>query len=140
MRLLPRALLLHQDDFCPPEKDIPLHSEHGVQDWDDPPTCMDWPRLRDALQRLRETGHVEHASNDHLNEQAEVGVDAALAAQWRERFSDTRGVQWVLVDGFVLYWDQAVADALDVKIMLRVPKETLRARREERSYALQRES
>ncbi|BEJ15182.1 hypothetical protein CspHIS471_0409490 [Cutaneotrichosporon sp. HIS471] len=136
-RLLPDAVLLHQDDFCPPEKYIPVHPEHGVQDWDDPETCIDWPRLRGALQRVRETGRVEYTSNDHLNKQAEVGVDATVAAQWRERFAETRAVQWILVDGFVLYWDEAVADTLDVKLLLRVPKETLRARRDERSYALQ---
>ncbi|GMK56775.1 hypothetical protein CspeluHIS016_0306150 [Cutaneotrichosporon spelunceum] len=136
-RLLPGALLLHQDDFCPPEKDIPVHPEHNVQDWDDPETCIDWPRLQIALQRVRETGCVEHTSNDHLNMQAEVGVDAAVATQWEERFSEMPGVRWILVDGFVLYWDQVVADTLDVKLLLRVPKETLRARRDERSYALQ---
>ncbi len=140
VRLLPRAHLLHQDDFCPPEKDIPVHPEHGVQDWDDPPTCMDWPRLRDALQRVRETGRVELESNDHLNQQTEVGVDPAVAERLRGRFAHTHEVQWVLVDGFVLYWDRAVADALDVKIMLCVPKETLKTRREKRTYALQRES
>ncbi|CAK9780150.1 P-loop containing nucleoside triphosphate hydrolase protein [Cutaneotrichosporon oleaginosum] len=137
VRLLPSALLLHQDDFCPPEKDIPVHPEHGVQDWDDPPTCMDWPRLRDALRQVKTTGHIDHASNDHLNQHTEVNVDPTVAERWRKRFAQAPAVRWVLVDGFVLYWDQVVADTLDVKLMLRVPKETLRTRRDQRSYALQ---
>lgn len=36
-RILPGALLLHQDDFAPPESLIPIHPVYGVQDWDDAP-------------------------------------------------------------------------------------------------------
>ena len=34
-RILPNAVILHQDDFAPPQEQIPLHPVHGVQDWDD---------------------------------------------------------------------------------------------------------
>lgn len=61
---------------------------------------------------------------------------------------------WVIVDGFVLYYDkvsrgygtgplltsQDIVDMLDIRIFLRVPHDVLKERREERQvYVLQRE-
>lgn len=34
-RILANAVILHQDDFAPPQEQIPVHPLHGVQDWDD---------------------------------------------------------------------------------------------------------
>jgi nicotinamide/nicotinate riboside kinase len=54
-----------------------------------------------------------YLSHDHLNKQVEVAVDEAVIRQWREAFSALakeerdKGVElvWIIVDGFVLYWD-----------------------------------
>lgn len=102
--------------------------------------------MREALAYIRETGALPegYTSYDHLNKQVEVGVDRVAAEAWRERLEDLQAagkgsILWVLVDGFVLYYDSVVADELDVKILLRVPKDTLRRRREARAtYVLQR--
>lgn len=146
-RLLPNAILLHQDDFAPSLENIPVHPVHGVKDWDAPPTCVEWPRMRAALAHVREHGGLPdgYASFDHLNKQVEVGVDGDEAA-WKERLARLGGtggeeVLWVLVDGFVLYWDAVVASMLDVKLLLRVHRQTLKARREARAtYIIQSES
>lgn len=122
--------------------------------------------MRDALAHVREHGRLpsEFASFDHLNKQTEIGVDEGAAKMWSERLKAAakrvggqggeekvgssvgkaegeEAIQWVLVDGFVLYWDKAVADSLDIKLMLRVPREKLKERREARAvYVLQSES
>ncbi|WWC91858.1 uncharacterized protein L201_006805 [Kwoniella dendrophila CBS 6074] len=81
--------------------------------------------------------HGGHPSHDHLNKQVEVGIREAVFSKWEDRFHKyineqrDQGVEliWYIVDGFVLYWD---------KIFLRVPYDTLKARRDERQvYVLQ---
>lgn len=143
------SVLIHQDDFAPTSEMVPVSPEFGVQDWDDPPTCVEWPRMRQVLGAIRQSGKVpqEHDSFDHLNAQVEVGVDGGVVHEWGTKLGQvtvTGGgeekIVWVLVDGFVLYWDRGVSDALDVKLLMRVPRAVLKARREARAtYVLQSE-
>lgn len=105
--------------------------------------------MRSALASIHANAKLPdgHSSNDHLNKQAEVAVDLDVAQEWQLKLAkateeaEAQGTKlvWFIVDGFVLYWDPEVSKALDVKILLRVPRETLKARREGRSYALQSE-
>lgn len=148
-RLAP-SFAIHQDDFAPSQEDIPFHPVHKVQDWDDPPTAIDWPRMRSVLRHVRDHGRFEdgYKSYQHLNDAVEVGVDEDATIRWRREFSNVqkRAAQkgerltYVLVDGFMLYFDPEVQSDLDVKLLLRVPRETLKKRREGRQYALQSES
>lgn len=101
----------------------------------------------------------EHYSHDHLNEQREVPVEQERLDRWRDVFSRieeeraTAGekVVWVIVDGFLLYWNQVrmvrtdscyvidtrglqdVIDTLDVRVFLRIPHNELKHRRDNRS-------
>lgn len=98
-----------------PQEKVPLHPEYGVQDWDDAPGAIDWPRLRGFLREVKETGVIpdSHKSHDHLNEQKDVPVDKEVYSRWTDRFEQfmkearEKGeeVAWGLVDGFLLYWD-----------------------------------
>ncbi len=66
--------------------------------------------------KIRETGVIppEHYSHDHLNEQREVPVEQPIIDRWRETFTRIQEehekagekIVWVVVDGFLLYWDQ----------------------------------
>lgn len=59
----------------------------------------------------------EHYSHDHLNEQKEVAVEHKLVDRWREEFARIQEqhakkgekVVWVIVDGFLMYWNQVGA-------------------------------
>lgn len=72
--------------------------------------------MASVLTTIRETGEVpaEHHSHDHLNEQVEVPVEADMIAAWKGKFEGMRmelegkgeKVVWVIVDGFLLYWDK----------------------------------
>ncbi|KAK1922164.1 hypothetical protein DB88DRAFT_536240 [Papiliotrema laurentii] len=138
--VLPNSLIIHQDDFAPPAEAIPFTQDQpAVQDWDDPPTCILWEDFRGTLTHVKRLGTLppSHQSHDHLNEQVPVGVDEDSKSRWKSRFEQLK-VVWVIVDGFVLYWDPIVRDALDVKMLLRVPRATLQQRREKRqTYVLQ---
>jgi nicotinamide/nicotinate riboside kinase len=103
----------------------------------------------------------DHRSHDHLNEQKEVKVEEKVLEKWIKEFEtikqdrkDNEKIIWGLVDGFLLYWNkvsgswffstgsniflnrhlvvQDVFDQLDVRIMLRVPHDVLKKRRNER--------
>ncbi|KZO99312.1 P-loop containing nucleoside triphosphate hydrolase protein [Calocera viscosa TUFC12733] len=133
--VLPGSLLVHQDDFAPPRTQIPIHPIYKVQDWDAPAGAIDWPRLRAGLQFIKQHGVMPagHHSHDHLNVQELVGVSPAVIEKWTERFAPSgEEVQWVLVDGFLMYWDPEVIDTLDVRLFLRVPRDELARRRHAR--------
>ncbi|KAI0344536.1 P-loop containing nucleoside triphosphate hydrolase protein [Trametopsis cervina] len=148
--ILPGSVIVHQDDFAPPQELIPMHPVYNVQDWDDPEGAIDWPRMVKALKevkhcrdRIRQTGVIppEHYSHDHLNEQREVPVEQPRIERWRETFQRIQEereragekVVWVMIDGFLLYWDQGVVDNFDVRIFLRVPHAVLKQRRDDRN-------
>ncbi|KAI0033444.1 P-loop containing nucleoside triphosphate hydrolase protein [Vararia minispora EC-137] len=142
--ILPDSFIIHQDDFAPPQATLPIHPALGVEDWDSAPTALDWPRLRAYLRTVKTSARIphDHSSHDHLNVQVPVPVESAIKERWRTRFQEVQkdterahGVRvvWALVDGFLLYWDKAVVDLLDAMLFLRVPHDTLRQRREERS-------
>lgn len=139
---LPNSLLLFQDDFAPPEEQVPLHKEHGIKDWDDPPGAIEWERMANELLYVKANGRTSdsHYSHDHLNLQKPVEVDRGTTEGWKKKFSELqtlfaqRGedVVWVVVDGFLLYWDPRIYNWLNIKAYLRVPEPIARERREER--------
>lgn len=140
---LPGSFIIHQDDFAPAQELIPIHPIYGVQDWDDAPGAIDWDKLAAFIARVKKEGSPpEHHSHDHLNPQlGDVPVPPELRAAWAERFqagvdrSLKQGIRTVfaLLDGFLLYWDQRLIEAIDVPIFLRVTYSTLKERRIQRS-------
>ncbi|CUA66811.1 Nicotinamide riboside kinase [Rhizoctonia solani] len=140
--ILPNSFIIHQDDFAPPQDQIPMHPIYNVQDWDDPPGAIDWPRLRTSLEHVKEHGVLpdSHSSHDHLNEQPEVPIPRGMLERWKLQFQGvesrwaSQGVDiiWALLDGFLLYWDKEVVSHLDVKIFLHVSGDILQKRRHER--------
>ncbi|TFY82347.1 hypothetical protein EWM64_g1665 [Hericium alpestre] len=123
-----------------PQETLPVVM--GWQDWDTPPTAIDWPRFRAFLHTVKTTASIpaDHSSHDHLNEQKKVDVEDAVAQRWQQYFEEAEAraeaegarIVWGLVDGFLLYWDPEVIAAFDAKFFLRVPYETLVERREAR--------
>ncbi|KIY71114.1 P-loop containing nucleoside triphosphate hydrolase protein [Cylindrobasidium torrendii FP15055 ss-10] len=140
--IIPDSVIIHQDDFAPPQELVPIHPVHNVQDWDAPQGAIQWDRLIDFLRTVKKTGIIppEHYSHDHLNEQKDIPVEDAVKEKWRKEFElikqrkSEEGVRivWGLVDGFLLYWHPDVIAELDVKIFLRVPEATLKERRHQR--------
>ncbi|OCF34208.1 nicotinamide riboside kinase [Kwoniella heveanensis BCC8398] len=148
-RALPQgAKIIHQDDFCPPAEEVPYSKQYpDLQDWDDPDTCILWPQFRSTLDQVRKSGgHDSHPTHDHLNKEVKIDVQPGVFDRWRSEFERLKaterekGTELVvyIVDGFVLYYDPAVVDNLDIRIFLRVPRDILQSRREERQvYVLQ---
>ncbi|KAJ3847538.1 P-loop containing nucleoside triphosphate hydrolase protein [Lentinula lateritia] len=141
-RILPNSVIIHQDDFAPPQEQVPVHPVYNVQDWDAPTGAIQWPRMVDSLEEVKKTGVIppEHISHDHLNEQKDVPLNDGLMLRWSRVFDEMQqnaergGVKiiWGLVDGFLLYWHPGVYEQLDARIFLRVPETILKHRRYER--------
>lgn len=139
--ILPNSVIVHQDDFAPPEELLPI--KHGYQDWDAPDCAIDYPRLSNFLKHVKDTGSIpdDHRSHDELNKQTDLPIDAECQHRLTERFrviqdqakeSDNVNIVWGLIDGFLLYWNQEVIEQLDIRFLLRVPLKTLEGRRKAR--------
>ena len=106
--------------FLQPCESLPFDPVHGWQDWDAPATATDWPRFLAFLRLVKATGAIppDHKSHDHLNTQKDVPMPQDVVDRWRAVFVDAAAVKeeekgraekvnivWVLVDGFLLYWN-----------------------------------
>nr|ODO04177.1 nicotinamide riboside kinase [Cryptococcus depauperatus CBS 7855] len=148
-RVLPgSSTIIHQDDLCPPAEKVPYSVQYpDLQDWDDPEYCIRWPDFRSLLRQVRETGKVgDYTSHDHLNKENKIGVDEKVFERCKQELDDLQEEQksqsvelvWVIVDGFVLYYDKEAVDMLDIYIFLHVPYSLLKIRREQRQvYVMQ---
>ncbi|KAF8638020.1 hypothetical protein AX16_010652 [Volvariella volvacea WC 439] len=141
--ILPDSIIIHQDDFAPPQRLVPIHPIYQVQDWDAAPGAIQWPRMIKFLREVKETGIIpsDHYSHDHLNEQRDIPLAAGVKEKWAEVFQQLKvereqagkeKIIWGLVDGFLLFWHQEVIDQLDVPVLLRVPHDVIKQRRHER--------
>ena len=86
--------------------DVPYHAVcTELQDWDDPPTAVLWPKFLSAIQDAR-TGNAQILETREAKDVA-VKVDEAVLTKWKERLKRWEGtVRWVVADGFLMYWDQ----------------------------------
>ncbi|KAG1773704.1 P-loop containing nucleoside triphosphate hydrolase protein [Suillus placidus] len=140
--ILPNSVIVHQDDFFLPEDMLSTHQGLNTKNWD-APSAIDWPRIRKFLRDVKCIGGIplDHISCDTSDDGRDVPIDENRADAWKTRFQDlgqrclvaaNTKVIWVLVDGFMLYWDQDVIRQLDVCIFLRVQEHILKERRETR--------
>lgn len=113
-----------------PIEQVPYSARYpDLQDWDDPPTCILWPKCRETLEHIKNNGTLpeNHQSHDHLNKQVEVDVDRDTQQYVRQAFERIEEEQkqqgfeivWFIVDGFVLYWDPVRSHTHSVECCLR---------------------
>ncbi|KAJ8502029.1 hypothetical protein ONZ45_g11922 [Pleurotus djamor] len=142
---LPGSCIIHQDDFVPPAELLPVDPEHGFQDWDTAATAVDWERMTKFLSELKKSGVLpeSHQSLDAVNETPAVPVDGDIIAKWKTESVNLASehlekcgekLTWVIVDGFLMYWDKRIVSDLDVRVFIRIPEDVARARRESRAY------
>lgn len=132
-KILPNSVILHQDDMAPPADLIPIHPVHNMPDWDHPSGAIDWPRFRTTLQDMhQDPAHPLPASHDQLNVQPDVPVDEERFSQWHERFKAFDNIRFVIVEGFLLYYDKECVKEYDVRLFVRESPKLLEARRRAR--------
>ncbi|KAI8452564.1 P-loop containing nucleoside triphosphate hydrolase protein [Phakopsora pachyrhizi] len=130
-KILPNSTILHQDDFAPSSDKIPIHPIHGLPDWDSPQGAIEWLRFRKMLRDLHSDAKTPMPpSHDALNIQPDVPIDDSRLSDSINRFKDLgQDFRFVLVDGFLLYWDKDCVEEYDVKLFVRESHDTLKERR-----------
>jgi len=127
--------------------EIPIASESGLQDWDCP-AAIDWDRFVHALRELKRTGRMIDGANSFEDlvqfDKGSGGVDEGVVEGCRGKVARELGEGegeasgggeggLALVEGFLMFVEERVMEALDVKIFLRGRHEIVRRRREGRS-------
>jgi len=131
-KVLPNSVILHQDDFAPKSEDIPIHPVHGVPDWDDPRGAIDWSRLRETIDRLKnDPNDALPATHDDLNPAADpIDLDPKNYQGWMDRLAALKlPKRFILLDGFLLYWDRECVEKYDLKFFVRESYQVLKERR-----------
>ncbi|MBW0475715.1 hypothetical protein O181_015430 [Austropuccinia psidii MF-1] len=178
---LSNSIILHQDDFVPNSKDIPIHPIHKVPDWDDPRGAIDWLRLRKILQDLKELEKIQETfqttasssiihqngdnididfshsifqnrfnqliqsihSHDHLNQSTTntqtliqpppksppADQHLAFITQNNQPTKLITKFHYVILDGFLLFWDLDCFKNYDLKFFIRESYQVLKERR-----------
>ncbi|RUP43246.1 hypothetical protein BC936DRAFT_137435 [Jimgerdemannia flammicorona] len=128
-----------------PEKDIPIDPATNLINWDCP-SALDFPALVRLLHHARAAGGTLPDTHDSkedrnipTNPPVAVREDRMLTFQnsvYEILGGSARdaedGWAFVIVDGFMLYWDEEVMRELDIRVFVRGAYETLKRRREER--------
>lgn len=130
-RIVPDLTLIHEDDFFKHDKDIPVNSKYGIQDWD----CvgaLDFDSFKAELDNIRRTGRIDAKliHNNNVDSLDKFNLNEASLQPIREKFELLPdNLRIVLVDGFLIYHDKSVASKFDVRLLIRAPYETLKKRR-----------
>ncbi|KAI9498747.1 hypothetical protein BDB00DRAFT_783852 [Zychaea mexicana] len=116
--------------------EIPIDPETKLDNWDCP-DAVDFCRLDDTVQhvlehkQLPEKYRSNEDNNTHdgsatLSKEALERLEAAIAAINQD---DTL---FLIVDGFMLFWDERLCAHLDCKVFITASYDTLKQRRESR--------
>ncbi|CAG8482655.1 2289_t:CDS:2 [Dentiscutata erythropus] len=128
------------------EKDLPIDPITNYTDWDCP-DAINFPLFLSNLKNIHQDGTLpttfvsnevnnifKDIERDELNElvkRLSLRINEVLSASVGR---DNKNVEWyfVLVDGFLLYYDPEVINELDVKFFVKADREIMKKRREER--------
>ncbi|CAG8524715.1 25097_t:CDS:2 [Cetraspora pellucida] len=146
LKILPNCTLFYQDDFFKLEKDLPIDPTTKYINWDCP-EAINFPLFLSTLEKLHQTGSlpatfvsnevknvhkdIKGSGLDELVKQLSLRVNEALNASAGD--DKNNGWHFVLVDGFLLYYDPEVIKELDVRLFVKADRDTLKKRREERA-------
>ncbi|KAG0052934.1 ribosylnicotinamide kinase [Gryganskiella cystojenkinii] len=141
--MLPNSTIVHQDDFYFPETQIPIDPRNGLANWDCPES-IDFQAMNATLNHVREYGEFPEGF-DSKEDRNPVGsktlsdpIPQAILDQLRDRVLETipEEERWttkfVILDGFILYVNEELRDAIDIKFFLTAPYQVLKERRESR--------
>ncbi|CDH57614.1 nicotinamide riboside kinase [Lichtheimia corymbifera JMRC:FSU:9682] len=137
-RILQKALkhtaVIYQDDFFKSDSDIPMDPKTKLQNWDCP-NALDFDKLNECVHYAIEhcklpEGFVskeeenKHDGSTQVSKHVLEGLSKLATA-----LEDTL---FLIVDGFMLYWDQELYQQFDCKIFITASYTTLKTRRESR--------
>ncbi|KAJ3103752.1 ribosylnicotinamide kinase [Phlyctochytrium bullatum] len=123
--------IIHQDQFYKTDAKVPVID--GIQDWDSP-ASLDMSSFVSKLHDVKHRGTLDSilGKNRSSINTHDLSIADMEALRNAAKLA-LEGVRPVLVDGFLLYDDPDVYDALDLRLFLYAGRETLQERREKRT-------
>ncbi|KAF9363176.1 ribosylnicotinamide kinase [Mortierella sp. NVP85] len=140
--ILPNSTILHQDDFYLPEDQLPLDTNTGLANWDCP-GAINFEQMISTLTYVKEHGQFPPEFNS-LEDKNPVGskpsipiADEVLLPMKEKVMNlippeDRENTKFVILDGFILYVNEALRKTIDIKFFLTAPYQILKERRESR--------
>ncbi|KAJ2080732.1 ribosylnicotinamide kinase [Coemansia sp. RSA 988] len=162
VKLFPKTVVIHQDDFYKPDNQIPFNKEVGAQDWDCP-DAFDMEKLINTIRamrgRLGKHSDIANKDVDIIDEQLHYAsqwanppadIDSAVSSdelesmrQWILKNLGIKAVDdtpfsVILLDGILLFHDRIddcayPGSECDVGLFLIAQHHTLKQRREART-------
>lgn len=140
---MPNSTIVHQDDFYLPEVQIPIDPKNGLANWDCP-EAIDFPAMNATLSHVRKYG-VFPEGFDSKEDKNPIGSKALsspipqnILEELKEKIlaplpeEERITTMFVILDGFILYVEEQLRDAIDIKFFLTAPYQILKDRRESR--------
>ncbi|KAI8372857.1 P-loop containing nucleoside triphosphate hydrolase protein [Radiomyces spectabilis] len=134
-KILKRSVVIYQDDFFKPDSQIPIDEETQLANWDCP-DALNFQALADTIQYARQhegqlpPGYKSNEVNN-THDGSNLLPKDALNRLLRQLDVEQDDI-FIIVDGFMLYWDADVTSVLDCRIFMTASYETLKNRREGR--------
>lgn len=132
--LLPKATLIHLDDFYYPDDQIPNDLTHNVANWDCP-EAIDWEKFSNYIKELRKSdGANLPVKSLEMDTPLRLGdKDVAELKPAVDAFLELiSGKRLIFVEGFMLFHDEAILLLFDKKLFFHGPHTVLKDRRESR--------
>jgi nicotinamide/nicotinate riboside kinase len=143
-------VVLHEDDFFKTDADIPIDPIKNIQNWDCP-EALNIDLFKKELSSIRNSksenlnlisdslihnDNVESLDKFHFQDdfKDKLFKEFKKMVENYQQKNNTRKFYIFLIDGFMMFHDDSILDLLDVKLFFRAPYETLKSRREKRSY------
>ncbi|RIB15646.1 P-loop containing nucleoside triphosphate hydrolase protein [Gigaspora rosea] len=140
-KILPNSWIFHQDDFFKSESKIPIDPTTNLPNWDCP-DAIDFTKFIKTLRHVHQTGSLPDSfkSKERLNTRNDTQIESQLESLIKQlsnritsSINNLTDWKFILVDGFLLYWDMQVVKELDIKLFVQADYTTLKKRREERA-------
>ncbi|KAI7900750.1 P-loop containing nucleoside triphosphate hydrolase protein [Cokeromyces recurvatus] len=135
-QVLRNVIVFYQDDFYKPDSLIPIDEKTQLENWDCPESVY-FDKLADYIEYAQKEGKLP--SNYHSKEENNTHDGSSLITQQTlaklqailKPLMDDENI-FILVDGFMLYWDERVTSLLDCKVFVTASYHSLKSRREKR--------
>ncbi|CUM64122.1 uncharacterized protein PRCAT00001713001 [Priceomyces carsonii] len=131
--LLPRSIIVHEDDFYFPDDKIPVDHEKNIKNWDCP-GAIDFEKFVRYITDIKKSQKFDNKI-ESLEIDSELKLSKEESKIIDDQIKEIPGIEdtvVVLVDGFMLYHDPSICKLFDVKLFFYGSFETLKRRRESR--------
>lgn len=132
---IPSAVLVHEDDFYKHDEDVPMNEKYGIRDWDSA-DALDMKLFRKELESIKQTGKVatELIHNNNVDDISKFNFSRDFTEDISNKMKHIGdNVKIVIVDGFMLFNRDDIAEEFDLRLFIRAPYKTLKRRRAARN-------